>query len=143
MAKQKAQRKEEMEDKRKQKEEIKRKKAEEKEAKAQERANRQKKTSAKHSQQPSKRKQPTAPKPPAKGPRVEPTGNDASTSNVATRSSKGKSKSTHATETIDVNQCYICFQTYDDGGADGDWIECTCGQWIHEDCVDYEIVIDA
>lgn len=144
VAKQKTQRKKEMEQKRKQKEEIKRKKAEEKEAKAKERANRQKKASAKRSQQPTKRKQPTAPKRPAKAPRVEPAGDDASTRNVVTRSSKEKSASTEVTETIDVNLCYICFQTYDSSDEDaGDWIECTCGQWVHEDCVDYDIVVDA
>ena len=49
-------------------------------------------------------------------------------------------------EEINTDQCAICFRTYNDDVLDGtgeDWIECACGRWVHENCVDYDIVVDA
>ena len=49
-------------------------------------------------------------------------------------------------EEINTDQCVICFRTYNDDVLDGtgeDWIECACGRWVHENCVDYDIVVDA
>ena len=40
---------------------------------------------------------------------------------------------------IDDNICAICCGTYEDDVAlqTGDeWIQCNCGRWMHEDCVD-------
>ena len=49
-------------------------------------------------------------------------------------------------EEISTDQCAICFRTYNDDILDGtgeDWVECACGKWVHENCVDYDIVVDA
>ena len=40
---------------------------------------------------------------------------------------------------IDFNVCCMCFGTYSEDVANGDgrnWIECTCGRWLHEDCAE-------
>ena len=47
---------------------------------------------------------------------------------------------------ININQCAICFQNYDDDTLEEtgeDWIECACGRWVRENCVDYDVVVDA
>ena len=31
-----------------------------------------------------------------------------------------------------------CIAT-DDAGTGRDWLECTCGRWIHEECVDFTV----
>lgn len=42
-----------------------------------------------------------------------------------------------ADEEIDDGRCCICFGTYvDDAGTDRNWIMCSCGRWMHEDCMD-------
>jgi len=44
---------------------------------------------------------------------------------------------------INADECAICFKTYNDdilelrGEA---WIECVCGRWVHDNCVDHHIV---
>ena len=40
---------------------------------------------------------------------------------------------------VDANTCAICFGTYEEdllGGGGEDWIQCTCGKWVHEECVE-------
>ena len=145
-AKQKEKRKKEMEEKRKQKEILKKKKEEEKAAKADERRKRQEAIATKRS------KQPTARKGLSKKARLDASTStgECSTSGTATvkptsirSGAKGKQK---ATEEIDTNQCQICFRTYEDDIVEEtgeDWIECACGRWVHESCVDYDIVVDA
>ena len=45
-------------------------------------------------------------------------------------------------EPIDTNLCCICFGSYDEDIDTGrEWLQCSCGRWIHEDCID-EVVID-
>ena len=40
---------------------------------------------------------------------------------------------------IFTDVCCVCFGSYeDDAGTDREWLQCRCGRWIHEDCVDYE-----
>ena len=46
-------------------------------------------------------------------------------------------------EEIDPNVCCMCFQNYNDdviSGAGTDWISCTCGRWLHEDCAEERLV---
>ena len=31
------------------------------------------------------------------------------------------------------NQCCVCFEMYDP--LEGDWVQCSCTRWLHEDCV--------
>ena len=53
---------------------------------------------------------------------------------------KGNGKAT-VKDTRDLNTCPICMQWFDEVGYDmGDWIECHCKQWIHENCIDYDII---
>ena len=38
---------------------------------------------------------------------------------------------------IDANTCCVCFETYEDDVKEEngrEWIECSCGRWLHEDC---------
>ena len=45
-------------------------------------------------------------------------------------------------EPIDTNLCCICFGSYDEDIDTGrEWLQCSCGRWIHEDCID-EVDID-
>ena len=40
---------------------------------------------------------------------------------------------------VDANTCALCYGTYkDDLLADcgEDWLQCTCGNWVHEECVE-------
>jgi len=40
-------------------------------------------------------------------------------------------------ESINTDICCICFGSYeDDDGTGRDWVQCCCGRWIHEDCMD-------
>ena len=58
---------------------------------------------------------------------------------------KGKWNSP-SNQDINTNECAICFQTYEDDVLEetgSDWVECVCGRWVHEDCVDYDIIVDA
>lgn len=39
---------------------------------------------------------------------------------------------------VDVNTCCICFGTYEEdllAGGGEDWLQCSCGKWVHEECV--------
>ena len=43
----------------------------------------------------------------------------------------------HEMSEIDTNQCCVCFIHYQDDVAEADgrnWIACSCGRWLHEDC---------
>lgn len=55
---------------------------------------------------------------------------------------KGKKASTEPPQ-IDMNGCSICFCMYNDDVCEGTGVEWLCGRWVHEECIDYEIVIEA
>ena len=38
------------------------------------------------------------------------------------------------------NQCCVCFEMYD--LLQGDWVQCSCTRWLHEDCV-LDVIKDA
>ena len=41
------------------------------------------------------------------------------------------------TDIIDPNVCCTCFGSYDDDAGTGrEWLQCQCGRWMHEDCVE-------
>ena len=43
--------------------------------------------------------------------------------------------------TINVDECCVCLGMYlEDLDTDRQWLECSRGRWIHEDCVDTEDV---
>ena len=123
-------RKQDREAKRKQKEEEKRQKTQEKAKKAEERV---KKAEEK-----------------ARMATARATSKKAATTKVATtRATKRKTetsapsakraKSADDQSQIDTNRCAICFGTYEDDiivGSGEDWLQCTCGKWVHEMCVE-------
>ena len=43
-------------------------------------------------------------------------------------------------EEIDTNQCSMCFCAYEEDEGESDWVECACGRWIHEDCIEECVV---
>ena len=44
--------------------------------------------------------------------------------------------------TVDAeNVCCVCFQLYQGDEEDTDWIQCACGRWLHEDCIDEDDII--
>ena len=62
---------------------------------------------------------------------------EASVKSTNEKTSKGKGKAT-VKDTRDLDTCPICMQTFQEVRYDmGDWIECHCKQWVHEDCIDY------
>ena len=45
-------------------------------------------------------------------------------------------------ESIDTEECCACFGQYSDDIVTGrEWLECVCGRWVREDCVE-NIVYD-
>ena len=54
---------------------------------------------------------------------------------------KGKEKASTSRD-FDVNQCAICFQSFFEDDEGEEWIECVCGRWVHENCIEYDIVVD-
>ena len=64
---------------------------------------------------------------------------EASVKSTNEKTRKGKGKAT-VKDTRDLDTCPICMETFEEVGYDmGDWIKCHCEQWIHEDCIDYDI----
>ena len=62
---------------------------------------------------------------------------------LASDGRKGKEKArTCTSRDFDVNQCAICFQSFFDDEEGEEWIECVCGRWVHENCLEYDIVVD-
>lgn len=56
------------------------------------------------------------------------------------RTRKGKGKAI-IKGTRDLDTCPICMQSYETVGFKmGDWIQCHCKQWIHEDCINYNFM---
>ena len=46
-------------------------------------------------------------------------------------------------EEVNDNVCSICFGTYQDDvelETGRDWVQCACGQWTHEDCIDDSVL---
>ena len=55
-----------------------------------------------------------------------------------TRKGKGKAAPVKARNNSELNTCPICNKSYDKVGFDiGDWMQCHCQQWVHEDCITY------
>ena len=55
---------------------------------------------------------------------------------------KPKAQTPRLDESIDIEECCACFGQYsDDIGTGREWLECACGRWVHEDCVE-NIVYD-
>jgi len=53
---------------------------------------------------------------------------------------------TKSREVIDTNQCCICYCTFADDEREEtglEWMECVCMRWLHEQCIDYNVEVDA
>ena len=53
---------------------------------------------------------------------------------------------TKSSEVIDTNQCCVCYRTFADDEREEtglEWVECVCTRWLHEQCIDYDIEVDA
>ena len=51
------------------------------------------------------------------------------------------STSTGASTSVDTMNCgsCACLQTYEDDvclGTGAEWVQCGCGRWLHEECID-------
>ena len=69
----------------------------------------------------------------------------STSSSVGVPPSKKTCVQEQSLEDIDTNVCCVCFSTYEEDvleGAGADWIACTCGRWLHEECVE-DCVVDA
>ena len=149
----KAKRKQAMEEKKRQREILRKRKEEKKAVKAKERQKRQAAMAAKRS------RKTTGQGGIAKKARIDVNTSTGGCSEAAVKQSSARqskrsgskdapktSRTSRSSEEINTDQCAICFRTYNDDILDGtgeDWIECACGRWIHENCVDYDIVVDA
>ena len=44
-------------------------------------------------------------------------------------------------ENINTEVCCVCYGTYQEDVDTGrQWLECSCTRWIHEDCIDDDVV---
>ena len=47
---------------------------------------------------------------------------------------------------IDINQCCVCFQTFEDDEREQsglEWVECACSRWLHEECIEYDLSVNS
>ena len=54
-----------------------------------------------------------------------------------------KKRRLQMSEEIDLNECCMCFGTYEDDimeGAGAEWISCACGRWLHKDCAESRVI---
>ena len=62
--------------------------------------------------------------------------------NKITKGSKTRYTTTNkrnaSTKEKDLDECPICKMKWEDD-RDEDWLECNCKQWLHEQCIDYDI----
>lgn len=112
-------RKQERIDRKKEKEELAKKKAEEKAKKCQKKISSQRK--------PTKRKTASQPK----GVKV----SVSASSKPSTSNTTSGEPSTSSAE----NECCECLRTYNEDirqGTGVEWVQCSCGRWLHEECID-------
>ena len=69
-----------------------------------------------------------------------------SPSSASTSGAPAATTSTEATAEINTDECCICFRTCtfadDEREETGlEWVECACKRWLHEHCIDYDIVV--
>ena len=58
------------------------------------------------------------------------------------KSAEGDVATSSRVATVDAeNICCVCFQLYQGDEEDTDWIQCPCGRWLHEDCIDEDDII--
>ena len=149
------QKRKEREEKKKIREEEAEKKKQEKERKAQERAEKAKqksKGSAGHSKNPRKRNDSETPRTSSKRKKSsEAVDVDAVAEANNPSLSKEINNTTESTgstlgtvnDSIDVNVCCMCFETYENDVLEGnraEWIDCACGRWLHLDCAEDHVV---
>ena len=109
--------------KRKQREEEQKRKQEEKVRKAEERALKQEEKACQAAEKKAQKRAKTGKH-----------GKDFESNSKIARFSRKKAK-LHV-DTIQTDLCCVCYGSYaEDEGTDRDWLECSCGTWLHEDCI--------
>ena len=126
-------RKLEREAKKKEKEEEKKRKAEERAKKAEEKAKKAEEKAKKAEEKARGAASKTASK------RAITTTRAAKRKNEAAEPLAKRAKYSEEEVEVDSNTCAICFGSYEEdllsGGGD-EWLQCTCGKWVHEECVE-------
>ena len=70
----------------------------------------------------------------------------AVTSSAAAAAASVTTTGRKISEVIDKNQCCICYRSFADDEREEtglEWVECICTRWLHEECIDYDIEVDA
>ena len=61
------------------------------------------------------------------------------TSGQGNSSRQKRKRKSDMESSINTDECCVCLGTYlVDLDTDRDWLQCCCGRWIHEDCVDID-----
>ena len=64
------------------------------------------------------------------------------TRNKLLKSAEDDVSSSSRVATNDIeNVCCVCFQLYQGDEENTDWIQCACGRWLHEDCIDADDIV--
>ena len=56
-----------------------------------------------------------------------------------------KTKKIYTNPEVNENECCTCFGMYDKDMEEGngrEWLNCTCGRWLHDDCVSNEVDLE-
>ena len=127
------------EQRRREREEAKKRREEEQKQKAEERARKAKfkaEEKARREEEKVRKAEEKLLKEDAKG--KEPVGGGTKRTRDSDRSSRAKFPQSKLPrvdmDNIDQNECCICFELYSTDQSGMDWIACTCGRWLHEDC---------
>ena len=71
---------------------------------------------------------------------------NASSPGSAPRAKHKKPVSRDSDSYIDVNQCCVCFQTFEDDKREQSgltWVECAFSRWLHEEFIEYDLSVIA
>ena len=47
---------------------------------------------------------------------------------------------------INQNECCVCFRSFKDDKKEKnglEWVQCACSRWLHEECIDYDLTVNA
>ena len=65
---------------------------------------------------------------------------DAQSTSTSAMTPPARKKRKTETEQTSCDECAFCFGVYCNNGEE--WIQCACGKWVHEDCIE-ELFNDA
>ena len=139
-AKEKEKRKEERQRKKKLNEDKKRQKAEERAKKEKEKAAKKARQEKEKAEKKSKKAEEKSKKAEEQSRQMAKRARKRSVTNIDPQEENVRTKKARLGDiqsNIDSNTCCACFGDYaDDTGTGREWLQCQCGRWIHEDCVE-------